>query len=123
VLTAPALLALTMLAAASQLFVSTLCRSTKEANTYVSILVFVVMGIAMGIAFTPGAPRWTSFLPLVGQQRLLTAAFSGDGPSVLTLGRMAVLSAMVALATGGAVLLALHAAARQFARDDAAYGG
>ena len=123
VLTAPALLALTMLAASSQLLVSTLCRSTKEANTYVSILVFLVMGLAMWIAFTPAAPRWSSFLPLVGQQRLLTAAFSGGGDSVLTLGRMAVQSVVVALATGGAALLALHAAAKQFARDDAAYGG
>lgn len=122
-LTAPALLTLIMLAASSQLFVSTLCHSTREAHTYVSILVFTVMGVAMWIAFAPAAPAWSSGLPLVGQQRLLTLALSGTGVSIRTLGGMALDSAMVGVSTGAVSLLTLYAAVRLFERDVTGYGG
>jgi sodium transport system permease protein len=124
VFSAPALLSLTMLAAASQLLVSTSCRSTKEANTYVSILVFAVMGVAMWIAFTPAvASGWTSWLPLVGQQQILAAAFASDPPSVVALGRLAIHSSLLAAATIATAVLTLGAASRLFARDEASYGG
>lgn len=45
-------LPLAMLGAALELLISTACKSTKEAHTYLSFLVFLPMGVGMFAAFT-----------------------------------------------------------------------
>jgi ABC-type Na+ efflux pump permease subunit len=122
---APALLALACLVAALELAVSTLCRSTKEANTYLSILMFSAMGLAMWLAFRSAQsdPAWFRFLPLVGHQHLLQSAFAGGSSSlvqfVLTILESWLLAA-VSLVTTALVLAATWVL---FERDEAVYGG
>jgi sodium transport system permease protein len=71
-------LPLPLLAASIQLLLSTACRSTKEAQTYLSMIVFLPMGIGMFLVFFPAARRvWFSFLPLVGQQLHLQRLMAG----------------------------------------------
>ncbi len=54
------------LAASLQLLISTVCRGAKEAHTYLSMLVFLPMGIGMFLVFFPvaaGPPGVTCRLP------------------------------------------------------------
>jgi sodium transport system permease protein len=68
------LLPLAGLAAALQLTLSTFCRTAKEAQTYLSLLMFVPMGITMFLLFVePKPPVWVECLPIAGHQALLTA--------------------------------------------------
>ena len=65
------LLPVAVLAAALQILISTVCRTAKEAQTYLSFLLFVPMGIAMFLAFFPeriGA--WAVFVPIAGPQAI-----------------------------------------------------
>ncbi len=48
------LLPLPLLAAAVQIWVSTVCRGVKEANSYLSMLVFLPMGLGMFMVFLAG---------------------------------------------------------------------
>ena len=69
-LLAPALLSLGLLAPACEILISTMCRSTKEANTYVSLLVFGIMGLAMWTAFRSDAEQgWPFLVPILGHER------------------------------------------------------
>jgi sodium transport system permease protein len=121
---APAVLSLGMLAAAAEILISTLCRSTKEANTYMSLFVFAIMGLAMWIAFRPPeAGGWSLVVPLLGQQRLLAAAFAGASASLVQMGLLAVQSVLLAGATAAAAVLLLGGASKLFQRDEAVYGG
>jgi sodium transport system permease protein len=121
---APALVSLAPLAAALEIYISTRCRSTKEANTYLSMLTFVVMGAAMWLAFRPGAlTGWWSILPLAGQQRLLEAGFAGATFSLVQSVTMIVTSAALTMTTGCLTLAIVAAAWRSFSRHEAVYGG
>jgi len=123
-LTAPALLSLGLLAAAAEILISTLCRSTKEANTYLSLFVFAIMGLAMWLAFRPpAADAWSRLVPMLGQQRLLASTFAGGSASLVQMGLLAIQSAWLATATAAAAVLVLGAASRLFQRDEAVYGG
>ncbi|HEX5226320.1 MAG TPA: ABC transporter permease subunit [Bryobacteraceae bacterium] len=63
------ILPLAFLGAAAQLWLCTFCRSAKEAHTYLSMLVFLPMGIGMLLVFIPAARQPAfEFLPLLGQQ-------------------------------------------------------
>jgi sodium transport system permease protein len=67
------LLPLAGLAAALQLTLSTFCRTAKEAQTYLSLLMFVPMGITMFLLFVePKPPVWVECLPIAGHQALLS---------------------------------------------------
>ena len=69
---------LSLLAASIQFLLSTACRSVKEAQTYLSMIVFLPMGVGMFLVFFPAARRaWFSFLPLVGQQLHLQRLMDG----------------------------------------------
>ncbi len=60
------LLPLAALAAALQLTISTFCRTAKEAQTYLSLLVFVPMGISMFIVFlAPSFATWMHLTPVL----------------------------------------------------------
>ncbi len=69
---ASGLVPLAMLAAALELAVSTVCRSVKEAHTYLSLMVFAPMAAGMFLVFFPqAAGGWSRVTPIVGQQLLV----------------------------------------------------
>lgn len=51
------LVPLSLLAAALEIWVSTVCRGVQEANTYLSMLVFLPMGLGMFMVFSPAAAQ------------------------------------------------------------------
>jgi sodium transport system permease protein len=120
----PALLALALLTAALEILVSTLCRNTKEANTYLSMMVFAAMAVAMWLAFRPqAAERWWYVVPLLGHQRLLEIGFVGGGSTLVHAAVVAVQSALLTTTTAALTVLVLTATWRLFRRDEAVYGG
>jgi sodium transport system permease protein len=111
------LLPLALLAAAMELWISTLCRGVKEAHTYLSMLVFLPMALGMFMVFSPVAGQaWWKFLPVAGQQLQMEAAMRGGELDLLRI---------ILLGFGTLVLagLALVAAADRLERDDVVYGG
>ncbi len=107
---------LSLLAASIQLLLSTACRSVKEAQTYLSMLVFLPMGIGMFLVFFPAARRaWFSFLPLVGQQLHLQRLM--DGRDVPLLQSIVLGCLTLALAT-----LVMLVSSNRVQRDEIIYG-
>ena len=115
-LMAPALVALALAAAALQILVSTMCRNVKEANTYLSMMIFVVMGVGMWLAFRPqSAEAWWFFAPIAGQQVLMQR--------VLVTGELPVLESLIlAVTTAASAGLALVYAGRLMRHDAVVYG-
>lgn len=115
-LMAPALVALALAAAALQILVSTLCRNLKEANTYLSMTIFVVMGVGMWLAFRPlSAAGWWFLAPVAGQQVLMQRG--------LATGQLPVLESLILAAmTAASAVLALVYAGRLMRRDAIVYG-
>jgi sodium transport system permease protein len=109
------MLPLACLAAALELGVSTLCRSTKEAHTYLAMLVFVPMAIGMFGVFFPAAAAGYAELPVAGQQAQLQRWLNGQPvalvPSLVLGGLTTALAAII-----------LRATAVWLERDDAIYG-
>jgi sodium transport system permease protein len=115
-LTLPALVTLAFAAAALQILVSTMCRRIKEANTYLSMLIFAVMALGMWLAFRPqSAEDWWFLAPVAGQQVLLQRGFANGAIPVL---ESLALAAMTAVIT----LLALIYSGKLMRRDAIVYG-
>lgn len=111
-----ALAPLALLAAALQLWISTICRAAKEAQTYLSMLVFLPMGLGMFQVFFPAPARgWFGFLPVVGQQLQIELWMKGAG---VPFDRAAALGCF----TAALALLVLQAAANRLHRDEIVYG-
>jgi len=111
-----AMLPLALMAAAVELLISTLCRTAKEAQTYLSMLVFLPMGLGMFQVFFPAAARgWFAFLPVVGQQLQLERWMKG---AAAPLGEAAALGCF----TTAVALLALEVATNRLHRDEIVYG-
>ena len=113
---AAGILPLALLAASIQLLISTVCRAAKEAQTYLSMLVFLPMGLGLFQVFFPAAARgWFAFLPLVGQQlqleRWMKGAAAPFGPA-----------AALGCFTAALALLVLEVAANSLHRDEIVYG-
>lgn len=107
---------LPLLAASVQLLLSTACRSVKEAQTCLSMIMFLPMGIGMFLVFFPAARRaWFSFLPLLGQQLSLQRLM--DGRDVALLQSMALGCLTAALAW-----LVMLVSSNRLQRDDIVYG-
>ena len=107
-----ALVPLALLASAVHLLLASLCRTTKEAHAWLSGLVFAPMAAGMFVVFFPGAlDDWTSLLPVVGQQRLLSRAIGGEAVSLRD-------DAVLAVVTLGAAFPALLGTGRALGRDD-----
>ncbi len=102
------LLPVTLLAPALQLLIGLFCRSYKEAQTYLSLLLFVPM--LPGFFFAFGTVRenaWMEVVPLLGQQLLLSKVLRGEsiGAAALTvLAAATLLSAVVCLMAAGRLL-------------------
>ncbi|MEY3211179.1 MAG: hypothetical protein RIT28_1660 [Pseudomonadota bacterium] len=97
------LLPLAAFASAAQLLLASLTRSFKEAQTYLSLTMFVPMipGMWMSIDPVPAAP-WMMAVPALAQQMLLTRAISGEAtPISWQLGAAASSLACTALALWG----------------------
>ena len=110
------LLSLPFLAASIQLLISTVSRAVKEAQTYLSLIVFLPMGIGMFLVFSPaGKQAWCNFLPLVGQQLQLEALMKGQGISFLEPIGLGCLTVALAIAI-------LLVAANRLQRDEIIYG-
>jgi sodium transport system permease protein len=79
---------LALLAASIQLLLSTACRSVKEAQTYLSMVVLLPMGVGMLLVFFPPARQaWFSVLPVLGQQLHLLRLMDGrDVPLIQSIG-------------------------------------
>ncbi len=111
------MLSLSLLAAALEVWISTVCRSAKEAHTYLSMLIFLPMGLGMFMVFAPVAGQvWWNFLPVTGQQLQLEASIRGGD---LDMWRILLLM----LVTAALAALALLAAADRMEQDDVVYGG
>ena len=111
------LLPLCLLAAALEIWISTLCRGVKEAHTYLSMLVFLPMMAGFFMIFSPVAGlAWWKFVPVAGHQSLIEAGMRGTAQEpwpALGLG----------FATAILAGMALVAAARRLEQDDVVYGG
>ena len=110
------ILPLVLLAASLQLLISTVCRAAKEAQTYLSMLVSLPMGLGMFQVFFPAAARgWFAFLPVMGQQLQLERWMKG-GPAPF------VPAAALGCFTAALALLVLEVAANRLHRDEIVYG-
>jgi sodium transport system permease protein len=108
-----ALLPLAALAAGVQLTISTFCRTVKEAQTYLSLLIFLPMGIAMTVVFiAPHPPAWLLCVPIIGQQAMLSAV---PHPPTVT--------PTLIVATIWCTALALRYSKSLLNRDEIVYGG
>ena len=79
-----AVIPLAFLASGLQVLVASFARSYKEAQTYVSFLIFVPMLPAFAMMFSPLDPQpWMALIPLLGQHLLITEALRGEPGSLL----------------------------------------
>ena len=107
---------LSLFASALQLLISAACRGVKEAQTYLSMVVFAPMGVGMFLVFMPKAARaWTHFVPLVGQQMQLELLMKGRDVPLL---QPIILGWLTTMLAAGVLL----AAANRMQRDDIIYG-
>lgn len=111
-----ALAPLALFAAALELLISTWCRNIKEAHTYLSLVVFLPMGLGMFLLFFPKISAAWYVLPITGQQLLTDIFLKGGAVALLPL---STLLAITLISTAG--LLAI--ASRLLHSDDIVYGG
>ncbi len=109
-------LPLALLAGALQMLVATFARSFKEAQTYLSLLLFAPMlpGIALGLV-TVQPQAWMMAVPGIAQQLLVTELIAGESPPALWY-----LLAVASSALLSAVCLAVTA--RLFTREAIVFG-
>ena len=107
---------LAFLSSGVQLLVSTFARSFKEAQTYVSMLMFVPMipGFVASVSSLPTEP-WMAAVPSLGQQMLLTQVLGGENPGL----SMFLVAGVASLVLG---LLCVMATARLFQHERIVFG-
>lgn len=110
------LMPLTLLSSALELLISTNCRTTKEAQTYLSLAVFVPMLLGMALVFYPHSiPLWWRFVPVAGQQLQLMLSLQGGAVRFAQ-------PLILGWTTIGAAVLVVMAGAKRLQRDDVVYG-
>ena len=110
------LIPLVLFAAAVELLISTWCRNIKEAHTYLSLVVFLPMGVGMFLVFFPHMATVWLWLPVAGQQLLIDLLTKGAQVSLLS-------SLALSLITVSSAAALLLAAAKLLHRDEFVYGG
>jgi sodium transport system permease protein len=109
-------LPLAPLAAGLQLLVATFARSFKEAQTYLSLLIFLPMTPGVITSVHPVKSEiWMSFVPVLGQQVLLGDVLAAEAPPLWSF----LVAGAAALVVGGACV---EATARLFGRERIVYG-
>jgi sodium transport system permease protein len=109
------LLPLPLFAASLQLLLSTGFRSVKEAQTYLSMAVFIPVGLGMfGVFFPKAAQVCGWYMPLLGQQLQLEAIMKGSRVSLLSAGVLGCSTLLLAA-------LCLYTAANRLRRDAIVY--
>ncbi|MGC2661393.1 MAG: ABC transporter permease subunit [Bryobacteraceae bacterium] len=107
---------LALLAAALQLAISTACHTAKEAQTYLSLLIFVPMGVAMFLLFMPTKlGPWATFIPIAGQQAIAESGLSSGHFSISQALALSLITLWLAVAT-------IVVAAKMLERDRVVYG-
>jgi len=114
-LVAQTLAPLALFAAALELLISTWCRNIKEADTYLSLVVFLPMGLGMFLLFFPKISAAWFILPIAGQQLLTDHFLKGGTIALLPLSTLL-------LTTFVSTVGLLAIAARLLHRDDIVYG-
>jgi sodium transport system permease protein len=110
------LVPLAAFAAALELAISTMCRTVKEAHNYLSMLMFLPMGVGMFLVFYPAAGATSfHFLPVLGQQWALEHWLRGGEIHAW----QALLVGLVTVICAGCVLIE---AANRLQRDEVVYG-
>ena len=102
-------------AAALELLISTWCGNIKEAHTYLSMVIFLPMGLGMFLVFFPQMAKAWLFLPVAGQQLLMESILKGGQLPLVAFTSVT----LTTLATAAALL---RTAARLLHRDDVVYG-
>jgi len=102
-------------AAALELLISTWCGNIKEAHTYLSMVIFLPMGLGMFLVFFPQMAKAWLFLPVAGQQLLMELILKGGQLPMVAFTSVT----LTTLATAAALL---RTAARLLHRDDVVYG-
>ena len=111
-----AVLPLGFFSSAAQMLVATFARSYKEAQTYVSFLMFLPMLPALASILSPiDAAPWMTLIPLLGQHVLVTDALGGDIRSPLSF-------VVSALTIGVAAVVCLGVTTRLFHRERIIFG-
>ncbi len=96
-LMAAAVAPMALFASSLQMFVATFARSFKEAQTYVSLLVFLPMIPGMVTQVYPLQPAaWMMLVPALSQQLLLVDVMGGEPVSAVSLTTSAVATALLA---------------------------
>lgn len=76
---------LVFLTSAVQLLVATFARSFREAQTYVSLVMFIPVLPGLFLSISPVKPQaWMSWVPALGQQVLMTDVMRGDPTALLS---------------------------------------
>jgi len=109
------LVPLALFAAALELLLSTWCHNVKEAHTYLSLIVFLPMGLGMFLVFFPHMAAAWLVLPVAGQQLSVELLAKGAQLSLLKFSGL-----FLTTLASAAALLAI--AARLLDRDDIIYG-
>jgi len=107
---------LAFLAAALEVAISTVCRTTKEAHTYLSLLIFAPMVIGMYFVFFPHSlGAWAFFVPIAGHQAIVQQEMQiGHWPFTQT--------PVLVLSTMWVTTLTLQLAGKMLNRDEVVYG-
>jgi sodium transport system permease protein len=109
------LIPLILFAAALELLISTWSRNIKEAHTYLSLVIFLPMGIGMFLVFFPHMASTWSWFPVAGQQLLVDLLTKGAPVSLVS-------SLALGLITAASAALIVLAAAKLLHRDEFVYG-
>ena len=102
-------------ASAVELLASAACRTTKEASTWLTFVVFVPMLVGMFLVFHPVSANGWLALPVIGQQLVVERALGGAPVPLLQ-------GIVLALATAAAAIPALAGAVAILSRDDVLAG-
>ncbi|MCO4762365.1 MAG: ABC transporter permease [Myxococcales bacterium] len=117
VLIAMVVLPLAPLASAAQLYVATFARSFKEAQTWLSVLLFLPMIPGVIATIMPIRPStWMFAVPALSQQLLITDALRGEFPS----SAMVVIAAVSSFACAG---VGVWATGRMLSRERIIFAG
>lgn len=83
---------------AAQMYMATFAKSFKEAQSYLSVLMMVLMIPGFAATVYPVTNKvWMYFVPLVGQQALMTDVLGGKAPAAVFFAAAGILNVAIAI--------------------------